>query len=242
MGAKHGGDAGDAVPRGRSDPWKLAFAALLVVALVCACVWLLLGSRLLVVREVSVTGLDRIPSREVVAAVDVATGTPLIRVDLDRSRERAESLSLVESATVTRGWPATLEVEVVERQPVLAVRAGEEYRLVDGDGVRIEDSADQPEGHPLVRVTGEVEGNAGVSAAADIVERVPDSLISRIQLIDATEAEAITVELEGGSLVEWGAAEATPVKSDILRTLMSEHPPREGRVYDVSAPDLAIVR
>jgi len=242
VSADQGGAADEAAPRGGSDPWKFAFAALMVVALVCVVTWVLLGSRLLVVRDVAVTGLDRVPSQDVVAAVDVATGTPLVRVDLEQSRERAESLSLVEEATVRRGWPATLEVEVVERQPLLAIRVGEEYRLVDGDGVRIEDSRTRPGTHPVVRVTGEIEGNDAVRAAADIVEAAPGSLIAQIQLIDATDAGAITIALGNGSLVEWGTPEATADKSAILRVLLREHPPQEGRVYDVGTPDLAIVR
>lgn len=242
MSTGEGGIAEEAVPQSGSDPWKAAFAALLVVALACVVTWLLLGSRLLVVRDVAVTGLDRVPSEEVVAVVDVATGTPLIRVDLDQSGERAESLPLVETATAARGWPATLEIEVVERQPLLAVRVGEEYRLVDGDGVRIEDSPNRPGTHPLVRVTGEIEGNEAVRAAADIVERAPGSLIAQIQLIDATDTGAITIALGDGSLVEWGAPDDTADKSEILRVLMREHPPEEGRVYDVGTPDLAIIR
>ncbi|MES0833554.1 cell division protein FtsQ/DivIB [Nocardiopsis tropica] len=242
MSVDEGGAADGAAPRGGSDPWKVAFVALLVVALVCVVTWVLLGSRLLVVRDVAVTGLDRMSPQEVVSAVDVATGTPLVRVDLDRSRARAESLPLVEEATVRRGWPATLEVEVVERQPVLAVPVGEEYRLVDGDGVRIEDSKTRPGTHPVVRVTGEVEGNEAVRAAADIVEAAPDSLIAQIQLIDATDPGAITIALGNGSTVEWGTPEGTADKSDVLRVLLREHPPEEGRVYDVGTPDLAIVR
>lgn len=225
-----------------SDPWKVAFVALLVVSLVCVVTWVLLGSRLLVVREVAVTGVERIRPEEVVAAVDVETGTPLARVDLDSGQERAQSLDLVESAEVTRGWPATLRIEVVERRPLLAVRIGEGYRLVDGDGVRIEDSENRPGNHPLVRVTGEVEGSTAVRAAADIVEEAPDSLLAQIQLIDATETEEITVELGEGALVEWGDSSRTEEKSDVLRVLMREHPPEEGQVYDVSHPGLAIVR
>lgn len=242
MSADQGGAADETAPRSGSDPWKVAFVALMVVALVCVVTWVLLGSRLLVVRDVAVTGLDRVPSQEVVAAVDVATGTPLIRVDLEQSRDRALSLALVEEATVSRGWPATLEVEVVERQPLLAVPVGDEYRLVDGDGVRIEDSPTRPGTHPLVRVTGEIEGNDAVRAAADIVEAAPDSLIAQVQLIDATDAREITIELGDGSLVEWGTPENTEGKSDVLRVLLREHPPQEGRVYDVGTPDLAIVR
>ncbi|MFD6096592.1 cell division protein FtsQ/DivIB [Nocardiopsis flavescens] len=243
-GTEEGAGAGErpAAARERSDPWKVAFVALLVVALVCVVTWILLGSRLLVVRDVAVTGLDRVGRQEVVNAVDVPTGTPLIRVDLEAGADRVGGLSLVESATVSRGWPATLRVEVVERRPLLAVRVGEEYRLVDRDGVRIEDSATRPGTHPLVRVTGEVEGNDAVRAAAEIVESAPDSLLARIGLIDATDTDAIRIEITEGAVIEWGTAEATGDKSDILRVLLREHPPADGAVYDLSTPDLAIVR
>lgn len=227
---------------GGSDPWKLAFVALLVVGLVCVVAWLLLGSRLLVVREVAVEGLERVPEQEAVQAVGVDTGTPLIRVDLETVESRVADLDLVEEVEVTRGWPATLHVEVVERRPVLAVPVGEGYRLVDGDGIRIEDSDTRPGAQPLVSVSGEVEGNAGVSAAADIVGSAPDSLLAQIQLIDASEGGEIAVRLADGSTVEWGDASDTEDKSDVLRVLMGEHPPQEGQVYDVSNPELAIVR
>lgn len=242
VGADRGGSERATTARGGSDPWKVTFAVLLVVALVCAVVWVLLGSRLLVVRDVAVTGTERVTAQEVETAVAVETGTPLIRVDLDGGRERVEGLDLVESATVTRGWPATLRVEVVERRPLLAVRVGEEYRSVDRDGVRIEDSPTRPGNRPLVRVSGELEDNAAVRAAADIVEGAPDSLLARIQLIDARDTDEIMIELGDGSVVEWGDSEATADKSDILRVLMREHPSQEGRVYDVGTPDLAIVR
>lgn len=227
---------------GGSDPWKLAFVALLVVGLVCVVAWVLLESRLLVVREVAVEGLERVPEQEAVQAVGVDTGTPLIRVDLDTVESRVADLDLVDEVEAVRGWPAALRVEVVERRPVLAVPAGEGYRLVDGDGVRVEDSDTRPGAQPLVSVSGEVEGNAGVRAAADIVESAPDSLLAQIQLIDASEGGEIALRLADGSTVEWGDASDTEDKSDILRVLMGEHPPQEGQVYDVSDPDLAIVR
>ncbi|MBR8741563.1 FtsQ-type POTRA domain-containing protein [Nocardiopsis sp. MG754419] len=243
MGADQGGEKAEATARrGRSDPWKVTFAVLLVVSLVCAVVWLLLGSRLLVVRDVAVTGTDRITSEEVEAAVSVDTGTPLIRVDLDAGRADVERLDLVESAEVTRGWPATLKVEIVERQPLLAIAVGEEYRLVDGDGVRIEDSSTRPGTHPLVTVTGEIEGNEAVRAAAEIVGEAPDSFLAQIQLIDARDTDEIRIELGDGSEVAWGDAGHTVHKSEILRVLMREHPTEEGRVYDVGTPEQAIVR
>ncbi|MFC7741569.1 cell division protein FtsQ/DivIB [Nocardiopsis composta] len=154
------GTAGGAPPR-KADPWKVAFIVLLIVALLAAAGYLLLGSRLLVVREVAVSGLHRLDRDEVVRALAVPTGTPLARVDTEAAAERVAGLRLAESARVERGWPAELRVRVEERTPKLAVGAGGGYRLVDQDGVRISDTEALPEEYPLASVRGEVEGNGG---------------------------------------------------------------------------------
>ncbi|GAA3759278.1 cell division protein FtsQ [Spinactinospora alkalitolerans] len=233
----------EAVARARrSDPWKAAFVVLLIVAVLAVVTWVLLGSRLLVVRDVEVTGAGRLDSGEVVSAVDVRTGTPLARVDTAAAAARAEELRLVESATVSRGWPATLRVEVVERTPALSVRVGDGYRLVDHDGVHIEDTGEPSPGHPLVSVTGEVEGNPAVAEAAAVVEGLPAAILDDVEEIEATDRSEITLRLGNGASVMWGDSERTEKKAGILEILMREHPPSEERRYDVSASDVAVVK
>ncbi|QBI53894.1 cell division protein FtsQ/DivIB [Streptomonospora litoralis] len=239
--AGSGGPAERSRARRRSDPWKVAFVVLLIVAVLTVVTWVLLGSRLLVVRDVEVTGTDRLDAERVAAAVDVATGTPLARVDTAAAEVRAQRLRLAESVRVSRGWPATLRVEVVERTPVLAMRAGDGFRLIDGDGVRIADTDKRPANYPLISVSGDPEGSPAVAAAARIVEGVPAAVGRRIDTIDAGKRSAIGLTLQSGADVDWGTAERTERKSRILTILINEHPPGPERHYDVSAPDMAVV-
>ncbi|WP_017622208.1 cell division protein FtsQ/DivIB [Nocardiopsis chromatogenes] len=242
-GPKAGGAAaGRTAPR--SDPWKAAFIILLIVALLAVVTWVLLGSRLLVVREVRVAGLERMDRAEVVRALSVPTGTPLARVDTEAAAGRAERLRLAERVEVERSWPAALTVRVTEREPRLAVRAGDGFRLVDHDGVRIEDADTRPGAYPLAQVRGEVEGNPGVAAAASVAEALDGALSesqARITAIDARDPGSITVELDGGASVEWGDAGDGARKARVLEVLVGEHPPAADRVYDVSAADMAVV-
>ncbi|WP_046470847.1 cell division protein FtsQ/DivIB [Allosalinactinospora lopnorensis] len=241
---RHGGDAeGRTAKRsGRSDPWKVAFVTLLIVTVLSVVTWVLLGSRLLVVRDVEVSGIERLAPETVEAAVDVPTGTPLARVDTDAAARRAEELRLVESAEVSRGWPATLRVEVTERTPRLSIRVGEGYRLVDHQGVRITDSDERPDDHPLVKVRGEVEGNRAITTVAHITDELPDRVLGSLVSIDASDPENITFELDGGASVLWGDGRNAREKTDALAILMREHPPEAERRYDVSAPDVAVVK
>ncbi|MUL40836.1 FtsQ-type POTRA domain-containing protein [Streptomonospora sp. PA3] len=238
--APRGGSAERSGTR-RSDPWKIAFVVLLIVGLLTVVTWVLLGSRLLVVRQVEVAGTDRLDPDQVVAAVDVATGTPLARVDTGAAQRRAEELRLVESARVSRGWPATLRVDVVERTPVLGMRAGDGFRLIDGDGVRIADTDKRPRNYPLIGVSGEPEGSPAVAAAAAVVEQVPAAVGGRIDTIDAGKRSAIELTLQSGATVDWGTTERSERKSTILTILLNEHPPGPDRHYDVSAPEMAVV-
>ncbi|GAA4905931.1 cell division protein FtsQ/DivIB [Streptomonospora salina] len=240
--ARGGGPAQRSGTR-RSDPWKAAFVVLLIVAVLTVVVWVLLGSRLLVVRQVEVTGTSRLEPDGVAAAVDVATGTPLARVDTDAAGGRAEELRLVESAEVGRSWPATLRVEVVERTPVMAMRAGDGFRLIDGDGVRIADTDQRPDNYPLISVPGEPEGSSAVAAAATVLGRIPAAVGGRIDSVEAGDGDGDGLELtlDSGSTVAWGTPERSERKSTVLTVLLSEHPPAGDRHYDVSAPGMAVV-
>ncbi|MFD0775226.1 cell division protein FtsQ/DivIB [Streptomonospora algeriensis] len=238
--ARGGGPAQRSKGR-RADPWKIAFVVLLIVAVLTVVVWVLLGSRLLVVRQVEVTGTSRLEPGRVAAAVDVATGTPLVRVDTDAARSRAEELRMVKSAEVGRSWPATLRVEVVERTPILAVRAGDGFRLIDGDGVRIADTGKRPDNYPLISVSGEPAGSPAVAAAATVLKRVPAAVGGRIDTVESGDGDGIELTLDSGATVSWGTPESSERKSTSLTVLLNEHPPGPDRHYDVSAPDMAVV-
>jgi len=230
------------VARRQSDPWQVAFVVLLLAGLVGAVLWLLFGSRLLVVRQIEVSGVERLTEAEVAAAADVATGTPLARVDTEEVAARVAALRLVESVEVHRGWPATLRLEVTERVPVLGIAVEGGYLLVDREGVRITESDARPEDYPLVRVAGEVHGNPAVTESADIVGHLPRELAERVDTVVATDRARITLELADGTTVMWGDAERGADKARTLEVLMAQHPPEPGRHYDVSAEGVAVVR
>ncbi|GLU45971.1 cell division protein FtsQ/DivIB [Nocardiopsis ansamitocini] len=234
------------VPQGTgrsvSDPWKAAFVTLLVVALLAVMTWVLLGSRLLVVRQVEVIGLERLAEQDVVAAVDVATGTPLARVDIEAAAQRAEELRLAQAVTVSRGWPATLVVEVTERLPVLAIQVGDGFQLVDGEGVRIEDSETRPSDYPLVTVKGEVENNPAIADAAAVADELPPAVLSTVNTIEASDRSSIVLDLDNGATVSWGDVDRGPDKARVLQVLMREHPAAADRRYDVSAQGVAVVK
>lgn len=94
------------------------------------------GLRLL---QVSVDGRHMTRGEDILGAIGIAQGEPLLAFEPAAARERLESLPWVKEATVERRLPATIFVHLVERTPiaVFQIPAGG-FALVDADGTVIE--------------------------------------------------------------------------------------------------------
>ena len=106
---------------------------------------------LMSVRNLDIEGLDAIPRDEVVAAVAVRTGTPLLQVDTDKVANRVATISRVASVRVQREYPSSLRVTVAERIPVAVKDMPDGTHLFDRDGVDFA-TAPPPPGVPYLDV------------------------------------------------------------------------------------------
>ncbi|HEX8024778.1 MAG TPA: FtsQ-type POTRA domain-containing protein, partial [Candidatus Limnocylindrales bacterium] len=73
------------------------------------------------------------------AAIGVPLGTNVFGIDTGPIESRLRALPAVAGATVRVGLPSSLELQVTERQPILAWRVGETVFLVDRDGTLFAD-------------------------------------------------------------------------------------------------------
>jgi cell division protein FtsQ len=72
----------------------------------------------LTVQEVISRGRRRTPREDVLRALGVRRGQPILGLDLERARGRLEAIGWIKSATVTRRLPDTIELRLVEREPL----------------------------------------------------------------------------------------------------------------------------
>lgn len=234
--------AGGAPPSARparraGDPWRAAFLCVLALVIVVGAAWALLGSSLLVVRHVEVTGSRQVPAAEVRAAAGIQPGTPLARLNAAAVTRRVESLSQVLSARVTRSWPDTVVISVRQRTPALAVASAGRFELVDVDGVVVRTSATRPAGLPLLRsARARLRGSPAVRAAVLVLGDLPGSVRRRVKSVTAPAADAVTLHLRGGIGVSWGGTGRTAAKARELRSLMRTN----ARYYNVSSPLVAV--
>ena len=222
------------------------FFALVAVAIVATLGWALLGSKLLIVRSVQVTGTGPLVSRaEVLRAARIQPGLPLIRVNAAAVAARVERIQQVQSATVSRSWPSTVTIVVLPRTPVFAVASAGGYALVDAFGVTVRQSVTRPPALPLLTVgapgappAGSLRGSQAVRAAARVLAELPPPVAHQVRLVLAASASAVSVRLTDGIVVVWSSPRRGAQKARELLLLMPTH----ARYYDVSAPGTAVTR
>jgi cell division protein FtsQ len=254
------GRAATAGPPGRARPgtrapgagrtrrvgWKAVFFGLAAVAIVAGVAWALLGSRLLVVRSVQVTGTGPQVSRaQVLAAARIPAGLPLIRVNAAAVAQRVGGIRQVQSAQVSRNWPSTVVISVRLRTPVFAVAARGGYALVDAYGVDVRDSARRPPRLPLLQLTAGTGGAAGLSslrpvarAGAAVLRELPPGIARRVAVVSAPTPWEVSLQLANGAVIVWGDTSRSAEKARELALLMRTH----ARRYDVSAPGTAVTQ
>ncbi|GAA4103613.1 hypothetical protein GCM10022214_82400 [Actinomadura miaoliensis] len=228
--------------RGHPGRWKVAFVTLLVFGVLGAVGWVLLGSRLLVVRTVEITGTELAPRDRIVAAAGVRLGVPMVRLGTEEARARLERLREVESATVERRWPTTVRIVVRERVPVAVVQRGGRYYRLDRHGVAVADGASRPSGLPELVTGSPGPSDPATLAALRVLGELPGRLAPRVAEVRATGAESVTLRLTGGPLVVWGSAERTEEKARLLEALRRTAAGRSARIIDVSSPEVVTTR
>lgn len=227
--------------RKKSKRWRAAFFALAMTGIVAGVAWALVGSKLLVVRSVVVTGTHLVPSSAVLTIADVQTGTPMVRVNTGQVEQRIDAIRQVQSVQVVKSWPDRIVIEVTERTSSLAVampRGG--YDLVDPSGVVVRWTSSRPWRLPLYTsgtVVAALRGDPSVSLASSVLRELPSGLRSSVVSVSVPDGQ-VTMVLDSGSTIVWGGADRADAKAQVLAILMRTH----ARYYDVSAPGIAMTK
>jgi len=205
--------------------------------------WLVYGSPLLRAEHVTVRGDGQLTDDQIIAAAAVPLGGPLVSVDTGAVRTRLlKALPRISTVDVTRSWPHTIRLKVIERTPSAVLKSGGHYTEVDRDGVRFATVDRVPRGVPLVQLAGprpaalrQFGTKELLRAAIAVSGDLPETLHGRATAIRVSSYDAITVELSGGRTVMWGSAENGSEKASVLTALMKAQP--DATHFDVSAPN-----
>jgi len=204
---------------------------------VAASGWLVLGSSVLGVAEVEVTGEARLSARQVTEQAAIRPGTPLARLDTAAVAARLTALPVVARVEVVRRWPRTVQIRVRERTAAAVQPRGSTWSLVDRSGVVFATVARRPKGLPVVSAPVDA-GPSALRAALDVLDAVPVRVSDQVRQVRAADSDHVTMRLSRGRTVLWGSTERAARKASVLAVLLTQ----KASVYDVSAPDTPTTR
>ena len=161
---------------------------------------------------------------------------PLARQDLTAIAGRASTLPQIQSAEVSRRWPNTIRIAVVERRPVLGVRQPEGFVLIDSHGVAFEIQPSLPNG--VLQADVDPSNVAVLVEVGSIAAAMPAALRGRVERLQATSRSSIMVVLSNGVRVNWGTDANSALKADIVLALLKRKP----STIDVSSPHNPSIR
>ncbi|MEX5268993.1 cell division protein FtsQ/DivIB [Kocuria sabuli] len=230
-------------PGARRRRHRLA-AALGVLAALAVLAGVLFLSPALAVRDISVRGGELTDPASVEAALDGYRGVPLTRISKSEVRERVGAIPQVRSIEVLFEPPHHLVVELHERVPVAAVQDGDEFAVVDSEGVRLTTVASAEEaGVPVVTGDREVLGSERFEAIADVLAALPESVLAQLRTASAESLSSVELAFADGRTVVWGTAKDSELKAQVLRELVEARGADSGiEIYDVSSPTRPVVR
>ncbi|SOE02774.1 cell division protein FtsQ/DivIB [Blastococcus haudaquaticus] len=224
---------------------RLVQLGALVVA-AAAIAWLLLAGPVLAVRAVQVDGLRTLPADQVQEAAGIASGTPLLRVDVDAAEARVARLPQVADVEVTRDWPDSVVITVVERVPVAVVGEAGWRSLIDADGVLFDMvTGAPPEGVVPLDVAAPGPDDPATLAGVAAVGSLPAAVRAQVSGAAATGPDDISLTLTDGTVVRWGDATESGEKSAALVGLLEQIAAgalEPATTIDVSTPDSVVLR
>ncbi len=192
------------------------------------------------VTDVVVSGRNRADAKEILAALDLERGSPILGVDIDEARARIESMGWVQSAEIARRLPDVIYVRVTEREPLALWQHNNRIVLIDPDGHTIQHSdLDSFASFPLV------VGEGAPVVAGELI----DLLRAYPAVAQATEAAIRVSDRRWNLRLHSGIDVRLPeeklaVALDRLEEYQREHDlfDRDVVAVDLRVPDRLIVR
>ncbi|MCS6554104.1 FtsQ-type POTRA domain-containing protein [Curtobacterium flaccumfaciens pv. flaccumfaciens] len=228
--------------RHRRAAWITAASVVLVLGV---SILVAVFSPLMALRTIEVKGTNRVDESALRQALSDQIGTPLARLDFDAIKRDVAGFPLIESYVTEEAPPHTLVVTVTERTPVVAVRSGSTFDLVDPAGIVVQSSPKRPATMPLADIARARLGSSSFRTMTEVVLALPSTVRSQVTRVAGSTADDVTLTLKDGSTVVWGSPDDSDAKAELLAALVKDHAARNPGVvveYDVSAPDNGVIR
>jgi cell division protein FtsQ len=197
----------------------------------------------LAIKEIYVTGTERIKPELISKALQGHVGTPLPLLDEKSIAISLSSFALIESFSAIALPPNGLQVKISERQAISVVSVKGERWLYDPAGVRVAQAAGTEE-LPEIQISEEPRNSQRFRNAIDVLMALPEDLLHQVEFIEARSKDDVQMSLRSArdQRIIWGDSSDSVLKSKVLQALMANHQKTQSVTFDVSSPNAPVVR
>ena len=209
---------------------RVAAAVLFVGAVVLALVWLY-RSPAFTAKTVDVVGAKRLTREQILTLAALPTDVTLLRLPSADIEARLEKSPWVSSAEVTRDFPDTIRLRVVERTPSAVVSTGGKARwLVDGTGIWLApQSANATSASVLVRDVDGLDPVAGSKTKSEtllnvleIVAQLDPTFMAGIRAISAPSIDKTALVTRDDVEVFVGSSDDIGRKQQVAKQILKD--------------------
>ena len=192
------------------------------------------------IEAVKLSGQRETTEFEILEALEIEQGTSLALFDASAARERLARIPWIETVSVQKLYPGTLQVRIDEREAFALWQRGNSLSVIDAKGQVISDNVDGRYANLLMLV-----GHGAQYRGAEILtalEKVPE-LRARVRAARLVSDRRWDLLLENGLTVRLPETDVGRALSDLVRMdadngLLT----RDITVVDIRLPDRVVVR
>lgn len=200
-------------------------------------------SPLLAVKEIIVSGTERINAAEISKALQSHIGTPLPLLSEQEVAQSLADFDLIESFSATAVPPNGLSIRISERQAICIISSGGARWLYDPAGVRIGKSSGD-DMLPEIVISENPLNSQRFRNSIEVLMALPEDLLEQVKLIEARSKDDVQMSLRSSTdqRIIWGDSSDSVLKSKVLQALMKNHERDSSVTFDVSSPNAPVVR
>lgn len=195
--------------------------------------WSLYQSKWFIAQEVTIIGNSRLTVEQINSAAAVPIGNSLMSINTAAIAEQVQALPEIKVATVERGWPHAILINVTERTPIAVAATVSGYNLIDAEGLNAGNVAAPPAG--LLVISAQPDSLA-MTSAIKALAAIPAEW--EITGLSALTQDSVVATLGNGVVITFGSGDKAGDKVEVAQALME----KGYTVINVSAPDAPTVR
>jgi cell division protein FtsQ len=209
--------------------------------------WFVLHSSWFSAKTITVEGNAHESHAAVIAAAGLESHPPLISIDEGAASAGVERLAWVKTARITVRWPSTVEIRVVDRQPVGTVPAPGRWLLVDATGRVLAHYSTIPFGQLRIVVppplTAAVGAQLGPKAqpAVSVAASLPPAFRGQVTAVVGHSDGTVSLRMDAPVSVDLGTATQLRAKYEDVAAVIAGTALHAGDVLDVSVPQASTI-